>query len=155
MHVHTATATTATRRVVLTAAVALLGLLALLAGRADATHGAVHPTLLGQGTTADRLVIKTHPHQTSDVRTLRLDFDEAVTTGWHTHPGPGIVTITSGTFLLQRAEQTGCTERALRAGDVFLDDGTPHTLTATSAGSVLVTIVTPEGAPVSSPAPGC
>ena len=159
MHSPTTALPATTRRLVLTAVVVLLGLLALLVGRADATHGGLHPTttLLASGSTTDRIVVKTHPNATSAVRTISFDFAENATTGWHTHPGPGIVTIVSGTFLLQRAEAHGCSERVLQAGDVFLDDGTAHALTATSAGKVVATLVTPKDAAPSQPvgAPSC
>lgn len=156
MTVHSTSAPTATRRILLTIAIVAAGLIALLAIRLDAfAHGAPHMTPVAVGTTDDRIVIKTHPKASSTVNTFRLDFDQAdAATPWHSHPGQGLVTVTSGTFELTVAGTRGCTTQTLQPGETFFDSGTVHRLVLKStSGSVAATFVTPTGVPLTEPAP--
>jgi hypothetical protein len=47
-------------------------------------------------------------------------------TGWHTHPGPAVVLIKSGTLTLYSLEKTGCVPRIYSAGQAFVDSGQGH-----------------------------
>ena len=154
--------TSFTRRMLITAGVVVLALVALLTVRLDAVaHGGPAVTPIASGSTADRIVLKTHPNDTSRVSTFRLSFDHAdAATPWHRHPGPGLVTITEGVFELTVVGPTGCSTRTLRAGDAFVDggDGAVHRLVLTSAtGAAVATFVTPVGEKLSevTPEPDC
>jgi quercetin dioxygenase-like cupin family protein len=46
-------------------------------------------------------------------------------TGWHSHPGPVVVLIKSGTLTLYSGEH-GCEARAYSAGQAFVDSGQGH-----------------------------
>ena len=46
-------------------------------------------------------------------------------TGWHSHPGPVVVLIKSGTLTLYSGE-AGCNGRAYSAGQAFIDSGQGH-----------------------------
>lgn len=159
MHDHSTPAPAATRRILLTLAMLAVGLVTILAVRIDAlAHGGPHPTPLAQGTIGERISIKTHPQQTTQVTTFQLGFDEArAATPWHSHPGVGVVTINDGTFELTRVVDGACVRATYKPGDVFVDpgDGTVHRLqlVAGDAGKVTATFFTPAGAPVSQPAP--
>ena len=84
------------------------------------------------------------------------------TTGWHTHPGPVLVTVTSGVLKLVYADDATCEGRTYRAGESYVDRGdkTAHTgLTVGPAKVVLsVTYLVPgePGTPtrIDAPNPG-
>jgi hypothetical protein len=44
-------------------------------------------------------------------------------TGWHTHPGPVLVVIKSGTFTLYNAYDAECKGQVFEAGSAFVDPG--------------------------------
>lgn len=44
-------------------------------------------------------------------------------TGWHSHPGPVLVTVKSGALKLFYANDTGCQGHVYEAGDSFIDRG--------------------------------
>ena len=45
---------------------------------------------------------------------------------WHTHPGPVIVTVRSGSLIYQDAAHNTCRDRAYAAGQGFVDPGFGH-----------------------------
>jgi quercetin dioxygenase-like cupin family protein len=44
-------------------------------------------------------------------------------TGWHSHPGPALVVIKSGTFTLYNGNDPNCTPHVFNAGQAFVDRG--------------------------------
>jgi quercetin dioxygenase-like cupin family protein len=53
-------------------------------------------------------------------------FGPNAATAWHTHPGPAIVTVVSGTFSYQDAPASKCRTRTYTAGQGFFDPGFGH-----------------------------
>jgi hypothetical protein len=49
-----------------------------------------------------------------------------VPTGWHTHPGPAIVTVVKGSVTYEDAEGTTCNDVTYLAGEGFVDRGFGH-----------------------------
>jgi len=47
-------------------------------------------------------------------------------TGWHSHPGPVVVLIKSGTMSFYDGDDPRCTERNYSAGQAFVDSGQGH-----------------------------
>jgi hypothetical protein len=47
-------------------------------------------------------------------------------TGWHTHPGPAIVTVVKGSVTYEYAEANRCNDVPYMAGDGFVDPGFGH-----------------------------
>jgi hypothetical protein len=47
-------------------------------------------------------------------------------TGWHTHPGPAIVTVVGGSVTYEDAEAHSCVEATYGAGEGFVDRGFGH-----------------------------
>jgi len=47
-------------------------------------------------------------------------------TGWHTHPGHSLITVTSGTITVYEGEDGSCTPRAYTAGMGLVDAGGDH-----------------------------
>src|SRR4051794_33396733 len=59
-----------------------------------------------------------------DALTARLEFAAGGgTTGWHTHPGPVIVQVASGTLTLRHPTRTGCVDETSGPGTGFSEDG--------------------------------
>jgi quercetin dioxygenase-like cupin family protein len=47
-------------------------------------------------------------------------------TGWHTHPGPAIVSIAQGSFTYEDVGAGDCRQRNYTAGEGFVDPGSGH-----------------------------
>jgi quercetin dioxygenase-like cupin family protein len=47
-------------------------------------------------------------------------------TGWHTHPGPALVTVVKGTLTYEDAESKTCNRITYAAGEGFVDRGFGH-----------------------------
>jgi quercetin dioxygenase-like cupin family protein len=81
-------------------------------------------------------------------------------TGWHSHPGPVLVVIKSGTFTLYDGDDPDCTPHVFSTGDAFVDPGGHVHIGRNESGAVVelsVTYLLPEGAGPRtdvSPAPG-
>jgi hypothetical protein len=48
------------------------------------------------------------------------------TTGWHTHPGHSLVTVTAGTVTNYDGDDPSCTPKAFTVGMTFVDHGGDH-----------------------------
>jgi quercetin dioxygenase-like cupin family protein len=82
------------------------------------------------------------------------------TTGWHTHPGPSVVVLTSGTLVVSETRD-GCISevRTVRAPAAFFHPAEVHSFDVPAGGAVaefFITYFVPVGAPLadfSPPAP--
>ena len=80
--------------------------------------------------------------------------------GWHSHPGPSLVIVLSGTSTFYRGDDPGCTPQVHEAGTAYVDPGgVVHTARNESETEELVLLVTrlvPNGAAprISEPDPG-
>ena len=79
--------------------------------------------------------------------------------GWHSHPGPSLVIVKSGTLTFYEAEDPTCTGHVHSVGDAYIDEGTDIHVARNETDQEAVVIVTrlvPEGAPsrVDQPDPG-
>ncbi len=59
----------------------------------------------------------------SDVYIVQNTFPRELTPGWHTHPGPSLVTVTAGTITAYEADAPNCTPKIYTTGDSFTDLG--------------------------------
>ena len=82
-------------------------------------------------------------------------------TGWHSHPGPALVVIKSGTFTLYDGDDPSCTPHVFDTGSAFVDRGGGHVHIGrnegTTAVELSVTYLLPVGAAPRTdvtPAPG-
>lgn len=81
-------------------------------------------------------------------------------TGWHTHPGPSLITVKSGTITAYEGDDPTCTGHVYHAGEGFLDPGDGHVhILRNESGAPAETIavqVLPAGAVrrIDVPAPG-
>ena len=98
----------------------------------------------------------------TDVFIQHVRLGPNVTTGWHTHPGPAIVTVVKGSITYQEAEASGCGNATYTAGEGFVDRGFGHVHRATAGADGVdfyVVYLLPPGSsthvvPASAP-PGC
>ena len=58
-----------------------------------------------------------------DVATQQIVMDGGGSTGWHSHPGPVLVTVKSGALRLIYADDPTCDGTVYGAGDSFIDRG--------------------------------
>jgi quercetin dioxygenase-like cupin family protein len=99
------------------------------AGIALATPGSgvVSAPVLARGTFADQFKVKLRDSSSpADVVVQQVTLAPGGQTGWHTHPGPAIVVIKSGTFTLYDGDDPTCTGHAYGTGEVFVDRGYGH-----------------------------
>lgn len=59
-----------------------------------------------------------------DLVVTRIAIGVGGTSGWHTHPGSSLVTVTGGEITLYDADN--CTPTRLRVGQTFVDEGGDH-----------------------------
>ncbi len=72
------------------------------------------------------------------------------TFGWHSHPGPSLIVVKSGTITFYHADDPTCTPDVRHAGDAILDEGTDVHVGRNEGTEDVVVIVTrliPVGAP--------
>ncbi len=71
-------------------------------------------------------------------------------TGWHSHPGPALVVIKTGTFTVYDGDDPTCTPHVFTAGQTFVDRGGGHPHMGRNEGEgpleVSVTYLLPVGA---------
>jgi len=58
-----------------------------------------------------------------DVATQQIVMEGGGSTGWHSHPGPVVVTVKSGALRLIYADDPTCEGTVYEAGDSFIDRG--------------------------------
>jgi len=81
-------------------------------------------------------------------------------TGWHTHPGPSLVTVIEGTLTVYEAADPTCTPTTYTAGESFTDIGcgeVHNVVNETGAEAKVVAVqIVPAGQPrrIDEPAPG-
>jgi len=79
--------------------------------------------------------------------------------GWHSHPGPSLIIVKSGTLTFYRGDDPTCTPQVYQAGDAFVDAGEDVHM-GRNEGTVDAVVITvrliPHGAAprIDQPAPG-
>jgi quercetin dioxygenase-like cupin family protein len=96
----------------------------------------------------------------SDVYVVSNVFAPGGHSGWHTHPGPSLITVKSGTISAYSGDDPSCTAEIYPAGTGFVDPGDGHVHILRNEGDVpaetIAVQLLPDGAPrrIDSPAPG-
>lgn len=113
-----------------TAVLLALGVFPLVVAAALATPGLVtSASVHARGTVADGLIVnsKSGIHLktkgSTDVVTQQIVFPGGGHTGWHSHPGPVLVTVKRGSVRLIYADDPACAGTVYQAGDSFVDRG--------------------------------
>jgi len=89
-------------------------------------------------------------HHRADVFVWHLRLAPNSALGWHTHPGPAIVTVVRGTLGYQHEVNGECVTTWYSAGTGFMDSGFGHVHRAISRGDgfdAYTTFVLPSGSP--------
>lgn len=152
------------------AVVALVGTASLAQARPDAGGGPAATSapppvveLLSRGSVATPFEVRAQGIELNadkriDVAVAHLTFQPSGSTGWHRHPGPTFVTLTTGELTIT---DNKCRSRTYRAGDTFVEPGPPRHVVVNTANTTTETIVTffvPKGAPalsIPTAAPRC
>jgi quercetin dioxygenase-like cupin family protein len=133
--------------------------------RSDAAPAAAPPVveLLSRGTVAEPFEAEAHgieleAERPIDVAVAHLTFAPGASTGWHRHPGPTVVTVTTGELTVTSRH---CKQHTYGAGETFVEEGPRRHIAVNTADSTTETIVTffvPTGAPaltIPASAPRC
>jgi quercetin dioxygenase-like cupin family protein len=105
-------------------------------------------------------LLHTTVHGDSDVYIFQNTWQPGGNTGWHTHPGPSLITVTAGTLTVYEASNPTCTPITYTAGQSFTDIGCGDIHLVANEGNVQAQVVgiqiVPAGAPrrIDEPAPG-
>jgi quercetin dioxygenase-like cupin family protein len=147
-------------------AVTALGLAAgvLTASPARATPPpGVTTEILGRGTTLAGFTIhaggiNVESTDAAGFTVAHLTFAPGGTTGWHAHPGPVLVIVTTGSMTKYSAQDS--TAHTYTAGQAFVENGPTDENLVRNDGSVpaeiIVTLITSPGAPIrDNVPPGC
>jgi hypothetical protein len=62
----------------------------------------------------------------SDIYVVSNVFAPGGHSGWHTHPGPSLITVKSGTITAYDGDDPSCTPQVYPAGTGFVDSGDGH-----------------------------
>jgi quercetin dioxygenase-like cupin family protein len=102
-----------------------------------------------------------HVENAQDTVMQQITIAPGGTTGWHSHPGPVVVLIASGTMSFYGSEDPSCTVTTYSTGQAFIDSGQGHVHIARNEGTEnLVLWATyfdvPSGQPfrIDAPSPG-
>jgi quercetin dioxygenase-like cupin family protein len=95
-------------------AIAILAMMVTV-GVAMATSG-----MFATGTSLSRGAL---PAGDTDVFTQKIEIGPGGHTGWHSHPGPVLVTIAAGTMTLYQGDDPTCSPRTVGVGETFIDPG--------------------------------
>lgn len=88
-----------------------------------ATPGSLFVTTpLARSTAATRINIKTAPRTESDVLVQAVVGKPGGYSGWHSHPGQGIVAVYSGRVAIYDGDDPTCTPKYFSAGEVFTEE---------------------------------
>lgn len=102
--------------------------------------------------------VKLQTKEDSTVTVVENDVDPGGSFGWHSHPGPSLIVVKSGTLTFYDSDDPTCSPVVHTAGDAFIDAGTDTHIgfnKGTTEAVVIVTRIIPEGAAprIDEPAP--
>jgi quercetin dioxygenase-like cupin family protein len=102
----------------------------------------VHITPLSKGTLASGVHAKAAGIEITtngrkDILVTKITVDPGGSFGWHSHPGPVLVTVGKGTLTVFDATKHGCQRSTVASGDAFIEDG-HHVHLARNEGSARV-----------------
>jgi hypothetical protein len=119
----------------LAATAALIALSVFVAVTKASPPSGVTPTVLARGT-YDAFKVKSDQRGPVDFKAKakapldivvrRHDYDPGATTGWHSHPGPVLITVTQGQLTFYEADDPTCTPQVVTAGHGYVDSGHGH-----------------------------
>ncbi|HVF39952.1 MAG TPA: cupin domain-containing protein [Gemmatimonadaceae bacterium] len=116
--------------------------------------------MLGRGTTAEGFKLKRkngtweidiHAKDPMSVAVQNLTFQPGGHSGWHSHPGPVFLVVTSGTLTFYESEDPSCSPTVRTVGQVYVESG-EHSHIGRNEGSTtasaVATVFSPPGLPL-------
>jgi quercetin dioxygenase-like cupin family protein len=95
----------------------------------------------GQGNRTDYWKARLDTKGTSDVYVLQNTIAPGGTFGWHSHPGPSLVIVKSGTATFYLGDDPTCAPQVVQAGVGFVDSGSDIHVVRNEGTVDLVTVV--------------
>jgi len=95
--------------------------------------------------------LKTKVKGDSDVYVTQHTFPIGAHTGWHTHPGPSLITVVSGALTVYEASDLTCSPKIYTAGQSFTDIGCGDVHLVRNEGSVQAVDVAVQIVPAGGP----
>jgi quercetin dioxygenase-like cupin family protein len=96
-------------------------------------------------------LLNTRVRGDSDVYIVRNTWPVGAHSGWHTHPGPSLITVISGELTVYEADNPTCTPTVYHAGESFTDLGCGDVHLVRNEGTVcavnMVVQIVPAGQP--------
>ena len=123
-------------RLTVVAVVAIVGAVGVGSAVATPGSGILGAPVLARGTLDGHFKIKLrNSSKPGDVAVQQVILAPGGSTGWHTHLGPAVVIVKSGSFTLYDGDDPTCTGRTYSAGKVFVDEGYGHVHIGRNEGS--------------------
>lgn len=126
---------------------------ALLLGSqpARAGHGVPHGTVLARGAFVAPTDVKIkstlggtkrvmNVTDSADALVQHITIEPGAQTGWHSHPGPVVVIVMTGTLTLYQGDDASCTGEAYGPGKAFVDPGQGNVHNARNEGTDAVSL---------------
>jgi quercetin dioxygenase-like cupin family protein len=92
-------------------------------------------------------------HDNTDIAVVNVAITAGGSSGWHSHPGPVLVVVKTGTITFYRADNPGCAPDVYAAGSAFTEQG-GLVANATNKGAEDVVAVATFFAPAAPPGTG-
>jgi quercetin dioxygenase-like cupin family protein len=102
----------------------------LARGTLSDTYGAKMKVIVG--------LINSGLFRSTDIAVQKVTIAPGGHTGWHTHPGPAVVVVKTGTLTFYDAHDPRCRPIQYPAGTAFVDQGVGHVHIARNEGSTPV-----------------
>ena len=104
------------------------------------TFKGVFPPLQVKGDRTDMWDVKIDTKDDSDVYVVRNSIAVGGQSGWHSHPGPSLITVTVGEITAYDSDDPLCQPKVYRAGDGFVDSGHHAHLLKNESGAAAETV---------------
>jgi quercetin dioxygenase-like cupin family protein len=114
----------------------------------------------GTGLQGENAKVKIFVRESSDVYVVNNTVAAGGNSGWHTHPGPSVVSVKTGTATVYMGDDPSCTPTNYPAGTGFIDAGRGHVHLVRNEGTLTLETVAlqfvPAGAArrIDAPNPG-
>ena len=137
--------------VAMAAAAALVASSVATPSQVHADHGVPHGTTLTRGAFAAPTDIKIkstlggvsrvmNVKAAADVLVQNVTIAPGAQTSWHSHHGPVVVVVQTGSMTLYQADDPSCTGETFTAGQAFVDPGQGNVHNARNEGTVEVSL---------------
>ena len=158
----------------LISSIAAAGLVAVMVVPVLGTPGSnvISGAILARGDFTERVDLKFKIKTPEGMKTLeaagagevvlqRIELGPNGSTGWHSHPGPAVAVVQSGSLTIMSAHDGACEQVTYTAGQSFVDEGQGHVhlgLNQSSTANAVVFVtyfdVGPAGQRIDAPDPG-